>query len=102
MKVRLHPAADEELTAAAQWYEDRSAGLGERFLDECVGALLAIERHPRRFAKARYRTSREVRRKLLDHFPYAAVYEVRAEECVVLAVAHARRRPGYWRERLET
>jgi toxin ParE1/3/4 len=100
MNVRLHPAADEELKAAAQWYEDRGAGLGERFLDECVDALLRIEHHPRRFGRARYRTSREIRRKLLDHFPYAIVYEVRAEECVVVAVAHVRRRPGYWRERL--
>ena len=100
MRTRLHPEADAELQAAAKWYEDHQPGLGERFLDEAVTALTAIERNPRRFSRVRYRTSREVRRRLLDHFSYAIIYEVRTSECVVVAVAHTARRPGYWRSRL--
>ena len=100
MKVRLLPEAEAELTTAARWYQQRGAGLGERFLGEAVDGFFAIERHPRRFARARFRTSREVRRQLLSHFPYAIVYEVRESECVVVAIAHSARRPGYWSKRL--
>ena len=63
MTTSLHPDADDELQAAAQGYEDRVAGLGERFLAEAVDALVEIENHPRRFARTKYRTAREVRRR---------------------------------------
>jgi hypothetical protein len=33
MRVVSHPEADEELEAAALWYEDRQPGLGEDFLN---------------------------------------------------------------------
>jgi plasmid stabilization system protein ParE len=99
--VRLLPAAEEELIGAAQWYESRAAGLGERFLAEAIDAFVAIEKHPERFAIARTSAGNSIRRKLLDHFPYAIVYQLGEDECLVVAVAHASRRPGYWRQRLE-
>ena len=99
MKVGLHPEADAELQAAAQWYEDRSAGLGERFLSEALNALEQIARRPKRFAKVPSRSRRDFHRKLLPSFPYAVVYEIKSSGCAVLAVAHVRRRPGYWRGR---
>ena len=45
------------------------------------------------------RTARPVRRRLLKAFPYAMIYEVRDTEILVVAVAHNRRKPGYWRKR---
>jgi plasmid stabilization system protein ParE len=101
MTVRLHPEAELELQAAAQWYERRVAGLGERFLSEAIDGFISIEKHPHRFARSRYRTKREVRQRSLGHFPYRIVYEVRESECIVVAVAHASQRPAYWRERLD-
>jgi toxin ParE1/3/4 len=101
MKLRLHPEADAELHAAAQWYEDRVIGLGEQFLVEAIDAFTDIENHPQRFGRAKYRTAREIRRRVLDHFPYSVVYEVRKEECIAVAIAHAARRPGFWVNRLK-
>ena len=64
MRARLLPEAEEEIRAAAQWYEDQLAGLGGQFLEEVIDALLAVERHPRRFAlHGRLRTPREIRRR---------------------------------------
>jgi len=40
------------------------------------------------------------RRVLVRGFPFALVYLELAEEIRVIAVAHAKRRPGYWRRRL--
>src|SRR4051812_40604035 len=60
VRARTLPEAEEEIRVAAQWYEDQQAGLGEQFLEAIVDGLLAIERHPRRFA--RYTRLRDVPR----------------------------------------
>lgn len=39
------------------------------------------------------------RRYILRRFPYSIIYHVTAEELRILAVAHHRRRPGYWARR---
>jgi plasmid stabilization system protein ParE len=39
------------------------------------------------------------RRILLHRFPFFIVYRFRQARIEIVAVAHARRRPGYWRER---
>ena len=36
----------------------------------------------------------------LDRFPFLIPYVVRERELVVLALAHGKRRPGYWRVRV--
>jgi toxin ParE1/3/4 len=40
-----------------------------------------------------------VRRFLLSGFPFALPFVVLEGQVVILAVAHLRRRPGYWIER---
>lgn len=102
MKARLLPEAEEEIRLAAQWYEDRETGLGGQFLEAVVDALVEIERHPRRFSKPpKLRSTREIHRLLLPRFPYSIIYEIRPKEVLVAAVAHASRRPNYWRSRLK-
>lgn len=102
MTLRLLSEAEDEARDAAQWYEDRQAGLGDRFLAALAKGMDKIERGPRRHRQvAQAPEGREVRRVLLDRFPYAVVFEVRAEELLVVAVAHTKRRPGYWRDRID-
>jgi hypothetical protein len=36
----------------------------------------------------------------LHHFPYLVVFQESATSVQVIAVAHDKRRPGYWRRRL--
>jgi toxin ParE1/3/4 len=101
MRLRISEEAEEEARAAAQWYEQRREGLGQRFLEVLVDAFGDLELHPRRYPRlAGLGGRREVRRFLLSRFPYSIVYEVRPAEITVLAVAHVKRRPGYWRNRL--
>ena len=40
------------------------------------------------------------RRRFMTRFPYILVYEVRAESIEFVAVAHTRRDPGYWLDRI--
>src|SRR5262249_28102634 len=100
MTARILAEAEEEAQEAAGWYEKQLAGLGFDFLDALAVALQAIEDYPRRHARVPGRFGkREVRRVLLQRFPDKVIYEVRPQEVLVLAVAHARRRPTYWRRR---
>ena len=95
MHVVSHPEADEELEAAALWYEERQPGLGEDFLDEFERTLRRILIDPERWHKIQGDN-----RKLNFHrFPFAIVYSVRADILYVKAVMHLHRRPFYWRNR---
>jgi toxin ParE1/3/4 len=98
--VRLLAEAKAEANDAAAWYDERQPGLGAEFLDALGGALEAIEKDSGRFAKVHSRSpKRDVRRCILWRFPFSVVFERRLDEIIVLAVAHARRRPNYWRRR---
>jgi hypothetical protein len=100
VRVRIVQEAETEAAEAAEWYEERRQGLGIDFLDAFSRALEAIEQHPRRYLRISVRpTHREVRRILLKRFPYKVIFEIRSDEVLVLAVAHVRRHPTYWRRR---
>ena len=43
----------------------------------------------------------ELRRRLVRRFPFGILYRIEPEEIVIVAVAHLRRKPGYWRERIK-
>jgi hypothetical protein len=92
----FHPQADDELAEAVAYYAKKSEGLGEQFY-EAMGQLTAeIEAAPQLHRLWRHGT----RRHFNARFPYALVYVERPTHLAVIAVAHFKRRPGYWRERL--
>jgi plasmid stabilization system protein ParE len=97
MTVRFHPDAAAELDAAAEWYENEQPALGEVFLTEIFRAAAAIEESPS--AWATFGKSRRVRRFVLARFPFAILYQLDGSSVVILAIAHTRRRPNYWRAR---
>ena len=100
MNIRFLSEAEAEVEATAHWYEERCDGLGDRFLSELQDALRRIRLRPLEPQVLR-QGKWDVRRRLLKHFPYAIVYQVREAEYLVVAVAHLARRPGYWRSRKE-
>lgn len=97
--LRLLDVAREELAEAVEWYEAREAGLGQDFLDKVIDRLESIESDPTRFAPDESFRDRVVRTGMVRRFPYRVIFEVRGEDVAVLAIAHHRRRPGYWHRR---
>jgi plasmid stabilization system protein ParE len=88
------------MAEAAEWYDDRVAGLGERFLLEAEAAFARIDEKPLTGPPWKHRRLPEgVRRMFVRSFPYSAVY-ILEPRIVVVALVHARRRPGYWVKRL--
>jgi hypothetical protein len=102
MKLSILREAELESAEAAAWYDDREAGLGDEFLSEVADAIVQIGRDPQSFSRLESYTGRyEIRRCVLQRFPYLIIFVCRPDEAFVVAVAHARRRPMYWLERLE-
>lgn len=92
------PPAREELIHAAEFYESQAAGLGEDFLTEANRVVELVTATPE--LGAPYAEGEGIRRVLLQRFPFAIVYQIEPELILVVAVAHQRRRPGYWRDRI--
>jgi len=93
---QFHPAALEEFRAADDWYAARSLDASGDFLSSIAEALRNICSSPRRWPAYLHGT----RRFVLQHFPFSVVYLDEQDVVRVVAVAHGKRRPGYWRERL--
>lgn len=94
-QVRFHPDAEIELAAEAGYYDERSPGLGERFIGEVQAAIELASEFPQIGAPYKYGTRRVFPKK----FPFSVVYQELASELVVLAIAPFPRMPAYWRDR---
>jgi plasmid stabilization system protein ParE len=93
----FHPAAEGEYLEAAKYYAAVAPDLGIRFYDEIEKLVIQVRRQPDRF----FKFSPPARRALSRQFPYSVVYLDEPDRVWILAVMHAKRRPGYWRGRLE-
>jgi hypothetical protein len=95
--LRVLPEAEEELSSAVERYERDRAGLGVELMIVVDKALEEIERSPLSCA-AWFRGS-AYRMKVLTRFPFVIFYRVEDERVEVVAFAHGKREPGYWRGR---
>jgi len=91
----LAPAA-EELTKASQFYESKSAGLGTDFLDAVQQAVDVLRKQP----LIGQELGAGLRKALTHTFPFTLIYSPEEKEILIVAVAHQRRKPGYWRGRI--
>lgn len=93
MKLVVAPAALAELQDAAAFYALKAnVELGLAFVAEFERTANFVLANP--LVGAVFRGTR--RRYILRRFPYSIIYQVATDELRVIAVAHHRRRPGYW------
>ena len=101
MNIRLLPEAVDEADEAALRYDTRRSGLKEEFHAELDLAWAAIEERSHGMpALEGYSGLFDVRRHLLKRFPYVVIFAYDEQECLIVAVAHTRRKPLYWLDRL--
>jgi hypothetical protein len=93
--LRFHPEAEEEYLASLSWYGERSPIAATKFESVVEDALKTIGKAPQRWPIY----FDNFRKYVLRQFPFSIIYQDFPSEIVVFAVAHAGRRPGYWRER---
>ena len=94
MRVRLHPEARAELREARKWYFERSP-LSATAFAHAVDNVSQIVEAPTRYPMAEHGT----RKFVLQRFPFNVFYRQDETEIIIVAVAHQKRRPGYWSNR---
>lgn len=94
--VIIHREARAELDEAAAFYEQQEHGLGASLLAEVEQALRLVGEHPSAWPPYRATTFRHI---VLQRFLYIVFYREFNDVIWVAAIAHGKRRPGYWRRR---
>ena len=106
--IRVHETARRERIHAKRRYARHDPAVAARFDDALRDVFARIKEGPNQFPEhavlavptAAGPLFFAVRRALFSKpFPYVVFFYVRQRTAVVLAIAHARRRPGYWSER---
>ncbi len=90
------PAAREDLLQAARRYDAEAPGLGAELaaeVERAVQRILAFPEHGSPYLTGTRRVTR-------GRFPFGIVYQPQPDGVIVVAIAHHRRRPGYWRGRV--
>ena len=95
LKLGFHPQARLDVLDAVDWYADRNKDVAAAFRDELTNAGQAILRSPHVWPSYLHGTQRYI----MKRFPYAVVYRI-TDQIEIIAVAHQRRRLGYWANRL--
>ena len=100
-RVQFEDEAEVEYRRAGHWYEARREHLGFEFFDAVDEAIDRILSWPHSGApEPRLPAELPVRRVAVTRFPYHVVYLEVDDQIRILAIAHDRRKPGYWKARL--
>ena len=94
--IEFHPEAVAELDAAIGYYEQCVPGLGVELRKDVETAVQKIQAAPSRCSPYSKRT----RRFFIRRFSYLVIFIELADTILIVAVAHGKRRPGYWHERI--
>jgi toxin ParE1/3/4 len=97
-RLRIRLAAEVDVAEAAQWYNERQLGLGEKFIREVDEAIVRILENPLAFPIILRR--HEVRRVLAKRFPYRIFFSLKDDAVVVHAVLRGHRDDRHWKRRL--
>ena len=98
-RITLHPEAEDELGASENFYEERGGHrLALDFARRVQAALQIVAANPARFPHLTQYP--QVRKARVTRFPFSIYYIEREPDIWVIAIAHAKRRPGYWTERI--
>ncbi len=95
MTFSFHPEAESEFREAIDYYEDRESGLGYDFSIEVFTTIQNIVNHPTAWPII----EEDMRRCLVNRFPYGVIYSIEQDKIFILAVMHLRRHPDYWKNR---
>jgi hypothetical protein len=98
MRARFIKTAEREVDEAVAYFDTQRDGLGDRFEQDLQNTVAFVTTRP----LSGKVISERVRKFGLRTFRYNIIYMIDADEIIIVAVAHHRRRPGYWLNRLAT
>jgi toxin ParE1/3/4 len=92
----FHPNAEAEAAAAFEHYWIKSLDAAFGFDEELRGAYRSLQLHPLICPPYLHGTHRAI----LKRYPFSVVFRERPHDIQIIAIAHAKRRPGYWAKRV--
>lgn len=95
MRLEVHPLATREMEHSSRWYAKRSSVAALGFVAAIADGIAKISATPDRYAKI----GRQFRACSLVRYPFQLIYRFDSDRIQVVAIAHAKRRPGYWKRR---
>ena len=93
--VIVHIEAEAEILQALAWYAERSAVAARAFVQELNSMVVLAVRSPESWPRG-FGNTRHI---VFPRFPFNLVFRVKGETMEIVAVAHQRRRPSYWKDR---
>lgn len=88
--------ASSEYRKAKDWYGAHSSPVAMNFVNAVDRTVARIEDHPERLPKI----GKKYQYIPVKRFPYILIFRsIAAKSFVIVAVAHTKRRPNYWRGR---
>jgi plasmid stabilization system protein ParE len=94
-KLRVHSEAQVEIEEVFERYRQESPLTADRFLAEIGLSLKRIATNPKLYPFY----TKNTRRRVLGSFPFSVVYREKEDIILIVAIAHAKRREGYWKKR---
>lgn len=95
-RLRIQSQAQQRIDEAFDWYIKRSSEAADAFLTGIGASLAQIASHPQLCPAY----TKNTRRRMLAWFPYSVIFQEKEDIVLIVAVAHAKRLPGYWRGRI--
>ena len=96
MRVQLADGAKRDFNEGLHWYRKRSDQAADRFTEMTDITIGRILKDPTRYRQIRP----NIRTICYKRYPYSLIYLIQPDTLVIIAVAHDKRREGYWNRRL--
>jgi toxin ParE1/3/4 len=98
MNYIFRPEAEDELDNQMGYYESERPGLDREFLNEIIRGIGKIIDQPEAWPMAYYK---DCRKYPTDRFLFKIVYKYyeSRSQILIVAIAHGKRKPGYWKAR---
>ena len=93
--LSFYPKAVQDAETAIDWYAERSQQAARAFVRELTLAVQRVKHFPNRWP----RFGKNTRRYIFPRFPFSLIYRIKDRDVEVIAVAHDKRKPGYWKSR---
>lgn len=86
---------EKEFYDAINYYEECQINLGYDFSIEVYNAIQLIVSFPKAWPKI----NNNIRRCLINRFPFGILYSVEKNNIYILAIMNLNRKPDYWKDR---
>jgi hypothetical protein len=96
MNYYFHPDAEQEFLESIEYYEGCADGLGFDFASEIYETITRIITNPQAWQVVIV----NIRRCLVNRFPFGILYAKNDDGILILAVMHLHRDPDYWTNRI--